>query len=105
MVLETALNGRTDVLITLNTVHFSAAERFGLTVLTPGAFLCPHTLSAVLQMDSAGCRSSQSTTLACVCECIKSDSTVVSRTIICATSRHAPRDPEAQADPCRVPGL
>lgn len=39
MVLETALNGRADALVTLNTADFGAAERFRLTVLTPGAFL------------------------------------------------------------------
>lgn len=38
MVLETALNGRADALITLNTTDFSAAEHFRLAVLTPGAF-------------------------------------------------------------------
>jgi putative PIN family toxin of toxin-antitoxin system len=39
MVLETALNGRADALITLNTADFSAAARFRLPILTPGAFL------------------------------------------------------------------
>jgi predicted nucleic acid-binding protein len=39
MVLKTALNGRADALITLNAADFGAAERFRLTVLTPGAFL------------------------------------------------------------------
>ncbi len=39
MVLETALNGRADVLITFNVDDFSAAGRFGLPVLTPAAFL------------------------------------------------------------------
>jgi len=39
MVLETALNGRADALVTLNIGDFAAAGRFGLKVLTPGIFL------------------------------------------------------------------
>jgi putative PIN family toxin of toxin-antitoxin system len=39
MVLETALNGRADGLVTLNVRDFVPAERFRLAVLTPGAFL------------------------------------------------------------------
>lgn len=40
MVLETALNGQADVLVTLNTADFArAARRFRLRLLTPGAFL------------------------------------------------------------------
>jgi putative PIN family toxin of toxin-antitoxin system len=39
MVLETALNGRAQALVTLNTADFEPAARFGLPVLTPGAFL------------------------------------------------------------------
>ena len=39
MVLETALNGRAEALITLNTADFGAAQDFGLSVLTPGRFL------------------------------------------------------------------
>jgi putative PIN family toxin of toxin-antitoxin system len=39
MVLETALNGRASVLITLNGKDFTAAEHFRLPVLTPGEFL------------------------------------------------------------------
>ena len=39
MVLETALNGRADALVTLNGRDFVPAHRFGLPVLTPGAFL------------------------------------------------------------------
>lgn len=39
MVLETALNGRAQALVTLNTADFEAASRFRLPVLTPGAFL------------------------------------------------------------------
>jgi len=39
MVLETALNGRADALVTMNVADFVAAERFHLLVLTPGAFL------------------------------------------------------------------
>jgi hypothetical protein len=33
------LNGRADALLTLKTADLGAAERFRLTVLTPGAFL------------------------------------------------------------------
>jgi putative PIN family toxin of toxin-antitoxin system len=39
MVLETALNGRADALVTLNVDDFAAAGLFRLTVMTPGAFL------------------------------------------------------------------
>ena len=39
MVLETALNGRVDALVTLHRRDFVSAHRFGLPVLTPGAFL------------------------------------------------------------------
>ena len=39
MVLETALNGRADVLVTLNIADFIPASHFRLPVLTPGAFL------------------------------------------------------------------
>jgi len=39
MVLETALNGRAEVLVTLNVADFFAASHFRLPVLTPGAFL------------------------------------------------------------------
>lgn len=39
MVLETALNGRADALISLNVGDFAAAARFRLPVLAPGAFL------------------------------------------------------------------
>lgn len=39
MVLETALNGRADALVTFNVRDFSAAERFGMKVWTPGQFL------------------------------------------------------------------
>ncbi|WP_245591436.1 putative toxin-antitoxin system toxin component, PIN family [Derxia gummosa] len=39
MVLETALNGRADALVTLNVGDFGAAADFRLPVLTPGAFL------------------------------------------------------------------
>ncbi|MGD0961543.1 MAG: putative toxin-antitoxin system toxin component, PIN family [Methylomonas sp.] len=39
MVLETALNGRADALVTLNVADFTAASHFRLRVLTPGAFL------------------------------------------------------------------
>lgn len=39
MVLETALNGRTEALVTFNVDDFTAARRFALPVLTPAAFL------------------------------------------------------------------
>jgi len=39
MVLETALNGRADALITLNINAFSVAKHFSLPVLTLGVFL------------------------------------------------------------------
>jgi putative PIN family toxin of toxin-antitoxin system len=39
MVLETALNGRADALVTLNVGDFAAAANFRLRVMTPGAFL------------------------------------------------------------------
>jgi putative PIN family toxin of toxin-antitoxin system len=35
MVLETAVNGQADVLVTFNVRHFEAAKEFGLLVLTP----------------------------------------------------------------------
>lgn len=45
MVLETALNGRADALVSLNTADFSkAARRFRLSLLTPGAFYQQHLL-------------------------------------------------------------
>ena len=39
MVLETAVNGRADVLVTHNGRDFVGAESFGVTVLTPARFL------------------------------------------------------------------
>lgn len=39
MVLETAVNGAAEVLITLNVRDFSAAERFKIRVMRPGEFL------------------------------------------------------------------
>ena len=39
MVLETALNGRADKLVTLNMNDFIVASHFRLPVLTPGAML------------------------------------------------------------------
>ena len=39
MVLETALNGRADALITLNVDDFSPASHFRLAIIPPGAFL------------------------------------------------------------------
>lgn len=45
MVLETALNGRADALVSLNTADFSkAARRFRLSLLTPGTFYQQHLL-------------------------------------------------------------
>ncbi|MFO7641322.1 MAG: putative toxin-antitoxin system toxin component, PIN family [Candidatus Competibacteraceae bacterium] len=45
MVLETALNGRADALVSLNTADFAkAAKRFHLNLLTPGAFYRQHLL-------------------------------------------------------------
>lgn len=47
MVLETALNGQADALVTLNTADFAqAARRFSLRLLTPAEFLRRH-LSSV----------------------------------------------------------
>jgi putative PIN family toxin of toxin-antitoxin system len=39
MVLEAALNGSADVLVTLNLEDFAPAQQFELPVLSPGAFL------------------------------------------------------------------
>ena len=39
MVLETALNGRAEALVTFNIDDFAAARRFALPVLTPATFL------------------------------------------------------------------
>jgi len=39
MVLETAVNGRADVLVTHNARDFAGTESFGVTVLTPARFL------------------------------------------------------------------
>lgn len=39
MVLETALNGRADALVTLNIDDFAPARHFRLPVIQPGAFL------------------------------------------------------------------
>ena len=39
MVLETALNGRAEALVTFNVRDFSSARRFALPVLTPAFFL------------------------------------------------------------------
>ena len=39
MVLETALNGRADALVTFNIDDFSAAQKFGLPVKTPADLL------------------------------------------------------------------
>jgi len=35
MVLETAINGRADCIVTFNTRHFLAASRFGIAVMWP----------------------------------------------------------------------
>ena len=51
MVLETALNGRADALVSLNTADFSgAARRFRLDLLTPGEFYQQH-LSSPIKED------------------------------------------------------
>jgi putative PIN family toxin of toxin-antitoxin system len=39
MVLEAALNGRADALVTLNVADFNAAVHFRMPAFTPGAFL------------------------------------------------------------------
>jgi putative PIN family toxin of toxin-antitoxin system len=39
LVLEVAVNGECEVIVTFNTRDFQGAERFGLTVLTPGQLL------------------------------------------------------------------
>jgi putative PIN family toxin of toxin-antitoxin system len=39
MVLETAINGRADCVVTFNSSHFGAASRFGIGVLSPSGFL------------------------------------------------------------------
>jgi predicted nucleic acid-binding protein len=39
MVLETALNGRADALVTVNVDDFAPASHFRLPVIQPGAFL------------------------------------------------------------------
>ena len=39
MVLDVAIDGNADVIVTNNTRHFRAAERFGLEVLTPAELL------------------------------------------------------------------
>ncbi len=35
MVLETAINGRADCIVTFNTRHFGAAARFGIEIIWP----------------------------------------------------------------------
>jgi len=40
MVLDVAINGRAEALVTINTKHFAAAgKRFGIPVLTPAELL------------------------------------------------------------------
>lgn len=39
MVLEAAINGRAETIVTFNTRHFSAAGRFGISVMLPAAAL------------------------------------------------------------------
>lgn len=39
MVLETAINGRADLLVTFNARHFTPAVRFGIDVASPGEAL------------------------------------------------------------------
>jgi predicted nucleic acid-binding protein len=38
-VLEAAVNGQADTLVTFNVKHFRPASRFGVKVVTPGNFL------------------------------------------------------------------
>jgi len=39
MVLDVAINGNADVIVTNNTRHFRAGERFGVATLTPAQLL------------------------------------------------------------------
>ncbi len=39
MVLETAINGRADYIVTFNVGHFGPAGRFGIEIVTPAAVL------------------------------------------------------------------
>ena len=39
MVLETAINGRADHIVTFNGRHFRAAERFGIEIVTPAEMI------------------------------------------------------------------
>jgi hypothetical protein len=39
MVLEAAINGHADALVTYKTAHFAAAERFGIAVVIPADLL------------------------------------------------------------------
>jgi len=39
MVLETAINGRADCIVTFNGRHFGPADRFNIEIVTPGALL------------------------------------------------------------------
>jgi predicted nucleic acid-binding protein len=39
LVLDVAINGRADAIVTHNVRHFAAARRFGIKVMRPGEFL------------------------------------------------------------------
>jgi putative PIN family toxin of toxin-antitoxin system len=39
MVLETAINGRADCIVTFNMAHFAPAVRFGIEVIAPGEMM------------------------------------------------------------------
>ena len=39
MVLETAINGRADCIVTFNSGHFGPAPRFGVEIVTPGEMM------------------------------------------------------------------
>lgn len=39
MVLETAINGRADYIVTFNSRHFDAAARFGVEIVTPAEMM------------------------------------------------------------------
>jgi predicted nucleic acid-binding protein len=39
MVLETAINGRADAIVTFNGAHFGVARRFGIEIITPAEMM------------------------------------------------------------------
>lgn len=39
MVLETAINGRADCVVTFNIKHFTPASRFGIEIITPAVLM------------------------------------------------------------------